>query len=322
MAYISAVVPVYKGESCFEELLRRLVSEMEIISKDYEIVFVEDCGGDGSWKLICDAAKKNPRIKGIQLSRNSGEHHALSAGLDLCDGEWVVLLACDLQDPPEVIGDLYRKAKEGFDIVVASRMNRKDSFGKILFSMIYNRLISWLADGKFDTKVANFRIVSRKVVLSFRKYRESIRSIPGIMNVMGFRATVLPIEHAERFAGKSSYNFYRSLRLALHNIIAYSDKPLKLAVYLGFFIASSSFLYGAFLILRMFVVGGTLPGWTSLIVSVFFVGGVNLSMMGVLGVYLGKVFNQVKGRPNYLISEATFDAASAINDKRLHPNRS
>jgi dolichol-phosphate mannosyltransferase len=305
MPLISVVIPVYKAEDCLNELYKRLVRSLETISQDFEIVLVEDCGGDRSWEIILELAKKDPRVKGIQFSRNFGQHYGITAGLDHCDGDWVVVMDCDLQDAPEEIPQLYAKALEGYDVVLARRGKRKDPWLKRLTSWLFYQTFNYLADLNYDAQVGNFRIISRKVVNSFRLMRENLRFFGGLVDWMGFPTASIDIKHAERLAGKSTYTFRKLWNLATDTIIAYSDKPLRISIKVGFFISLLSFIYGTYLVIRALIYGSPVTGWSSLIVSLYFLGGIIISILGILGIYLGKVFDETKKRPLYLIRNAT-----------------
>ncbi|HEX9672727.1 MAG TPA: glycosyltransferase family 2 protein, partial [Burkholderiales bacterium] len=243
MAQLSVVTPVYRAEGCLEELYRRLVAVLSGITQDFEIVMVEDCGGDRSWEIIRSLARRDPRVKGIQFSRNFGQHYGITAGLDHCDGDWVVVMDCDLQDRPEEIPVLYAKAQEGYDVVHAQRDRRRDSMVKRWASNAYFKLLRFLADVGDDTP-GNFRILSRKVVENFRQLREQLRYSAGLLNWMGFPTAYVNVQQAERFAGKTTYTLAKLSKLAFDIMIAFSDKPLRLAVRLGFIIAFLAFCYG------------------------------------------------------------------------------
>ncbi len=315
MPHISVVIPVYKAEKCLEELYRRLRASLETISPDFEIFLVEDCGGDGSWGVIERLALDDSRVRGIQFSRNFGQHYAITAGLDSCDGEWVVVMDCDLQDRPEEIPRLYAKAQERYDVVLARRGIRRDPPLKRMTSWLFYRMFSYLADIKYDGDSGNFRIMSRKVVENFRNMREQLRFFGGLVQWMGFPTAYIEVEHAERFEGKSSYTFAKLWKLATDTIIAYSDKPLRLAVRIGFVMAFLAFCYGSYILGRALLYGSPIPGWNSLIVSLYFIGGIVISILGIIGIYLGKTFDESKKRPLYIICNTT----SALRDKK--PNR-
>jgi dolichol-phosphate mannosyltransferase len=312
MAHISVVIPVYKADDCLKELYARLVTALEPITRDFEIVLVEDCGGDRSWELICELSCSDSRVKGMQLSRNFGQHYAITAGLDYCDGDWVVVMDCDLQDRPEEIPVLYAKAQEGFAIVLANRLARQDSLLKRAGSAVFYSIFSYLADFEYDGRAGNFRIVSRKVVESFRLMRENLRFFGGLVEWMGFPTARIDVRHADRFSGKSSYTFRKLWRLAVDTIIAYSDKPLRLSVRLGFAMALLAFLYGGYILWLALAYGSPIMGWSSLIVSLYFIGGIIIANLGIIGVYLGKTYDETKKRPLYLVSKLTAEAPRAV----------
>ena len=308
MAHISVVIPVYRAESCLEELYRRLKAALEPVTPDFEILLVEDCGGDRSWPLIVELAKRDARVKGIQFSRNFGQHYGITAGLDHCDGDWVVVMDCDLQDRPEEIPRLYAKAQEGHEIVLARRGRRSDPLMKRLSSWLYYGIFSWLADMDYDPQAGNFRILSRKVIANYRNMRERSRFFGSLINWMGFPAASIDVQHDERVGGRSTYTFSKLWQLGAETIIAYSDKPLRLAIRVGFFIALCAFLYGLYIIFLALFHGSPVTGWSSLIVSVYFMGGVIVGILGILGIYLGKTYDETKRRPLYVINHKTFDA--------------
>lgn len=307
MPHISIVIPVYKAEACLHELHLRIINSIAPITDDFELILVEDCGGDNSWHIINELAKTDPRVKGLQFSRNFGQHYGITAGLDHAEGDWVVIMDCDLQDRPEEIAKLYAKAQEGYDIVLARRGKRHTPPLKRLASWLFYRIFSYLADIEYDAETGNFRIISKKVVKSFRLMREQLRFFGGLVDWMGFRVATVDVQHAERFAGQSSYTFSKLWKLALETIIAYSDKPLRMTVRFGFIIAALAFCYGLYIIQQWLFYGSPIAGWGSLIVSIYFLGGVIIAILGILGVYLGKTFDETKKRPLYIISNTTFD---------------
>lgn len=307
MPLISIVVPVYKAENCLDELYRRLVAALESITPDFEIVLVEDCGGDRSWEIIERLSAQDARVKGIQFSRNFGQHYGITAGLDYCGGDWVVVMDCDLQDQPEEIPRLYAKAQEGYDIVLARRGVRQDPPLKRVTSLLFYKVFSYLADIEYDAQTGNFRIMSRKVVENFRRIREQLRFFGGLVQWMGFPSASIDVEHAERFEGQSTYTFSKLWRLASETIIAYSDKPLRLAIRFGFMMAFVAFCFGVYIFARALLYGSPIEGWSSLIVSLYFIGGIIISILGIMGIYLGKAFDESKKRPLYIVRRATFD---------------
>ncbi len=302
---ISVVIPVYKAESCLIELYTRLNKSLEKITKSYEIILVEDCGFDGSWEKIIEIAKKDSRVKGIQLSRNFGQHYAITAGLDNCNGDWVVVMDCDLQDRPEEIPRLYLRAKEGFDVVLAIRQNRNDFFYKRYTSYFFYKIYSYFSGVEYDGKVGNFRIISRKVVNSLNEMREQLRFFSGMVAWMGFQTAIINAQHDKRYSGQSSYTYSKLLKLAIETIVSFSEKPLMLSIYFGFTIAIAAFFFGAYIIYSAFIYGSPIIGWSSLIVSIYFIGGIIMTILGIHGIYIGKLFNEAKKRPLYIISRMT-----------------
>lgn len=301
----SVVIPVYLAEHGLDELYCRLKVSLESISKNFEVILVEDCGADNSWEVIERLAVADPRVKGIQFSRNFGQHYGITAGLDYSSGEWVVVMDCDLQDRPEEIPRLYAKALEGYDIVLAGRGVRQDPLLKRFTSWLFYKLFSYLADMKYDGNSGNFRIMSRKVVENFLLMREQLRFFGGLVQWMGFTTTIIEVEHALRFEGKSTYTFAKLRKLAMETIIAYSDKPLRIAIRLGFMMALLSFCYGTYILGHAILYGSPIPGWNSLIVSLYFIGGIIISILGIIGIYLGKTFDECKKRPLYIVSKTT-----------------
>jgi len=308
MVHLSIVIPVYKAEACMHELHQRLLAAIEPITENFECIFIEDCGGDQSWQLICDIAKRDVRFKGIQFSRNFGQHYGITAGLDYCSGDWIVVMDCDLQDAPEEIPNLYQKAQEGFDVVLAQRINRQDNTEKKLSSVLFYRLFNYLTDMDYDPSVGNFRIMSAKVVQNCRRMREGLRFLPGMVEWMGFSTAKIEVKHSNRFAGTSTYTFKKLLKLGGDTIIAYSDKPLRMSIKLGFSIATLSFLLGVALLIYALFHHIPISGWSSLIISLYFLGGIIIANLGIIGIYLGKTFDETKKRPLYIINHSTFDA--------------
>ena len=240
--HISVVSPVYRAEKIVAELVRQLHENLATITDNFEIILVNDASPDNSWETIAAECTKDYRVKGINLSRNFGQHYAITAGLHYAKGEWIVVMDCDLQDRPDEIPNLYRKALEGWDLILAQRINRQDFFLKRWFSTIFYAIFSYLTDTKQDPTIANFGIYKYKVIRSVLKMKDSIRYFPTMIQWVGFRKYYLPVQHAKRYAGKTNYNFRSLMRLAVNNIISFSDKPLRLITKIGFFISIFSFL--------------------------------------------------------------------------------
>lgn len=303
MAHISAVLPVHNEEAVLVELHRSLAAALGAITTDYEIVLVDDGSSDRSWPVIETLGHADRRVKGLRFSRNFGQHYSITAGLDHCDGDWVIVMDSDLQDRPEEIGKLYAKAREGYDVVVARRGRRRDALLKRVTSRLFYAVFSYLTDTRYDSEVGNFRIVSRRVVENFRTVREQLRFFGGIVDWMGFPQTAVRVQHAERFAGRGTYNFRRLWRLAQDIIIAHSDKPLRLVVRFGFAISLVSFAYGIYVVVHALAHRVSVAGWSSLIASVYFLAGIVISILGIIGIYLGRTFAEAKHRPLYVVRD-------------------
>jgi len=302
--HISIVSPVYRAENIVAELVKQIKEAVAPITDDFEIILVNDYSPDKSWLKITEECAKDVRVKGINLSRNFGQHYAITAGLNYAKGEWVVVMDCDLQDRPDEIPNLYAKALEGYDSVFAQRTERKHSFFKQLLSRIFYNLFSYLTETKQDPSVANFGIYNRCVVDAILNMNDQIRFFPTMVQWVGFRKLYLPVNHAERFEGKTSYNLKGLLRLALNTILAFSDKPLRITAKAGFTIAMLSFIVGLVYFVLFLMGHIQVLGFTSLILSVWFLAGVIMMILGVLGLYVGKVFEKVKQRPTFIVSQS------------------
>ncbi|HEX8657110.1 MAG TPA: glycosyltransferase family 2 protein [Hymenobacter sp.] len=297
------VSPVYWAEAMVAELVQRLVAALEGISPHFEIILVDDRSPDDSWTRIKEQMLREPRVRGLRLSRNFGQHRAITAGLDQCRGEWIIVLDCDLQDRPEEIPALFAAAQRGYDLVLARRVDRQDAWTQKLLSRLFYRVLSYLTETPQDPTVANFGIYHRKVVAAVLSMRESIRYFPTMVRWVGFRTGYLDVVHAKRASGHSSYSLGQRLQQGLDVMMAYSDKPLRLTIKLGLILAGGAFLMVPITLIRYWVGQIYQPGYTSLIISIWFFSGLLLAVLGMVGLYIGKTFEQVKNRPIYLIDE-------------------
>lgn len=301
--HLSVVSPVYRGEKMVAELVRRNVEALTSITDDYEIILVNDASPDNSWAAIETECKKNPRVKGLNLSRNFGQHYAITAGLSYASGEWVVVMDCDLQDRPEEIPNLYKKAQEGYDIVFARRKERHDKRLKKISSKIHHELFDYMSGMKTDKAIANFGIYKKCVIAEYLKMPERARSFGSLLQYVGFARTTVDVEHAERAEGKSSYSFSKLLRLSFDVIISNSNKPLHITVGLGFGMSIFSLLVTIYNVIARWVGIIQVEGFTTTVFSIWFVGGLLLFVMGILGLYIGKIFDQVKGRQLFIVRD-------------------
>lgn len=300
---ISVVSPVYMAEKLVDQFIERVQKSVKEITPSFEIILVEDGGQDGSWDKIQENCSKYEFIKGIKLSRNFGQHFAIAAGLENSRGKWIVVMDCDLQDVPEEIPNLYRKAQEGYYLVHARRKDRQDSLMKKANSKLFYRMFSYLTETKQDAGAANFGIYHRKVIQEVIKMGDYFRVFPILVQWVGFKRTYLDTKHEPRKVGQSSYTFSKLVNLAFNMIISFSDKPLRLCLKFGVLVSFLSFAIGlAYLILYL---GGYVKvlGYTSMILLLSFNLGITTFFIGIVGTYIGKMSVQVKNRQRFIIEE-------------------
>jgi dolichol-phosphate mannosyltransferase len=302
---LSIVSPVYRAELVLDELVERIAKSVPSAFNSYEIILVDDFSPDRSWQKIIEISSKNSNVRGFKLSRNFGQHYAITAGLNQVSGDYVVVLDCDLQDQPEEIEKLFNESQKGFDIVLARRYERKDSFYKKTVSKLFYKTLSYLTGTKQDATVANFGIYSKQVIDEVVKLEEKIKYFPTMVKWVGFSTSYVNVEHASRSEGKSNYNLKKLLNLALDIILAYSDKPLRLIIKFGLSIAIISFLMVFYVLYEKFTGKVSVSGYASLIISIWFLSGCLLTTLGVVGLYIGKIFEGVKNRPSYIIEKST-----------------
>lgn len=300
---LSIISPIYRAENIVEQLVFEIEKEISVLNIEYEIILVDDRSPDQSWKKMTELAQKNKRLKIIRLSRNFGQHPAILAGLNHAQGTWVVVMDCDLQDQPKEIIPLYKKALEGYEVVLARRLNREDHFLKKLSSKIFSKVYSFFTDTKYDNEIANFGIYHQKVIQSVLKISDYIKFFPLFVNFVGFNSTSIVVEHAPRISGKTTYSFSKLVSLAFNTIISFSNKPLKLFVKFGMMISFISFCVGSYYIYQALHNEIAVLGFTSIIVSIWFLSGIIITTIGVTGIYVGKIFDQSKNRPVYIIDE-------------------
>ena len=302
MICISVISPVYKGAAQVHALVDRISKSVRDLCGNFEIILVEDGSPDHSWEKIEQVCHEYSFVKGIKLSRNFGQHYAITAGMQYARGQWIVVMDCDLQDLPEEIPNLYRKSQEGYDIVFARRHQRQDGGLKKLSSYIFYKVFSYLTDTKQDHTIANFGIYNQKVIKAMLAMNDHIRYFPTMSQWVGFTKTTLDVQHSSR-DGASSYTFRKLMQLAFNNMIAFSDKPLRLTVQLGSYISIISFLIGIYY-LYLYLSGYIkVLGFTSIMISIWFLSGIIILILGIIGLYVGKIFEAVKDRPKYIISK-------------------
>lgn len=301
---ISLVVPVFNEEGVIDAFCARVIPTLEQISPDWEIVFVNDGSRDGTVAAVARQHQAEPRIALVSLSRNFGKEIAMTAGLDAARGEAVVIIDVDLQDPPEVIPELVAKWRDGNDVVFARRLEREgETFLKRLTAYGFYRALNAIADRPIPADVGDFRLMSRRAVDALLRLRERHRFMKGLYSWIGFRQAEVPYVRAPRAAGTSKFNYWRLWNFSIEGFTSFSIRPLQAASYFGFAIAVLSVIYGTFMIIRTLLYGNPVAGYPSLLVIVLFLGGVQLISLGVIGEYLGRVFNETKQRPLYLVAD-------------------
>jgi dolichol-phosphate mannosyltransferase len=304
MAVISVVVTIYNAEQAIPELLQRLQRSVSSVTADYELIFIDDRSKDQSWKLLKPYAAADNRIKIARMVRNFGQHSAISAGLHLANGDYVVMMDGDLQDEPEVIPELYRQIRStGTEIVYVKRLNRRDSEFKQLGSSLFYRIFSALSGIKTDAQIGTFRIMTRLVRDSFCQFGEVDKYIGGIFYWMDFECGYYEAEHRERKHGRSNYTTKRMVELAINGLLSNSNKPLHIALSLGLISTIGAMLAALYFAGACLFCHSSIPGHVWVLVSMFFMGGLILFVLGVIGRYIGRIYDQVKARPEYLLQE-------------------
>lgn len=299
----SVVVPMYNEEEVLHETYRRLTEVMKNSGVSYEIVFVNDGSRDKTYSMLNEICDKDKRVKLLDFSRNFGHQIAITAGMDHSIGQCVVVIDGDLQDPPGLIPEMIKKWKEGYDVVYGKRISRKgESFFKKLTATVFYRFLKSMTDVNIPVDTGDFRLIDRRVCEALKHVNEKNRYVRGLVSWLGFKQTAVEFEREERFAGETKYPLKKMLKLAFDGITSFSYKPLKLATYLGTFISLASFLYLFFIIIQRIFFPETLqPGWASILAVSLFFNGITLLMLGIIGEYVGRIYDEAKGRPLYLI---------------------
>lgn len=300
----SLVLPIYNEEDTIPELVRRLGELMDKFDGEAEAILVDDGSSDSSYELMLAAREMDPRFKLLRLSRNFGHQIAVTAGLDVASGEAVIVMDADLQDPPEVALDLAARWREGFDVVYAVREERHgDTPFKRATAAGFYRLFKRMSDVDVPLDVGDFRLVDRRALDAFRSMRESNRYVRGMFSWIGFRQVGVPFTREERFAGETKYPLRKMVKFATDGIVSFSAYPLRLALKVGFVISAFSFLLGIVFLVSRLAGFYSVPGLASIAVLVAFLGGIQLLLLGIMGEYIARIHDEVKGRPLYLVSE-------------------
>jgi dolichol-phosphate mannosyltransferase len=304
---LSVVIPVYNEADNIRPLFERLVTVLKGLNlSKTELVFVNDGSTDNTISLVKELTSEDVEVRYVDLSRNFGHQIAVTAGLDLCIGDLVVIIDADLQDPPEVIAEMVAKAQSGYDVVYARRIKRKgESFLKKATAKLFYRLLSSITSVDIPIDTGDFRIISRRVVEALKLMPEREKFLRGQIAWIGFDQTFVEYERDERVAGSTGYTWRKMLRFALDGITSFSNFPLKMATFSGFVMSCISFLLMLYALYSRFILKVYEPGWTSLMLSILFIGGIQLLSIGIIGEYVGRISNNVKQRPMYLVKETS-----------------
>lgn len=301
---LSVVVPVFNEIAVidmFYDRIRAVLAELEAL--DHEIVFVDDGSSDGSYARLVELADADPALRVLRFSRNFGHQIAITAGIDHARGDAVVVIDADLQDPPEVIARFVEKWRQGYDVVYGVREGRDgETPAKLVTASLFYRLLRRFTSVEIPVDVGDFRLLSRRAAEEFRGMREKDRFVRGLVSWMGFRQTGVPYRREARHAGETKYPYRKMVKFAIDGITSFSNAPLKLASWLGYLASFLAFLYLASVFVQK-AMGGTVQGWATIMVALLFLGGVQLICLGIIGEYIGRIFNEIKPRPMYIVEQ-------------------
>jgi dolichol-phosphate mannosyltransferase len=303
MKMISVVIPLYKCSKSIEELTNRLTLILSNLEDSHQIIYVNDSSPEDDWSVVKYLVKINTNIVGISLARNFGQQNAITAGLSYAKGDYIIVMDGDLQDKPEDIKILYSKIKEGYDYVLVRRVQKEFSMVKKTSSYLFFKVFGYLANTNHDSSIGNFGIYQKKVIKAYLKLGDFYRSFPIMIKWVGFKSTTIDIKHGQRKHGKSSYSISKLFSLAFNSIVAHSNKLLYLSINFSIILITLSLLFAGYIVITYFLGAVTVPGYSSLIVAITFFTGCIMMVLGILGVYIGKMFDTVKGRPSYIIDE-------------------
>lgn len=301
---LSVIVPIYNEEEVIHTLFERLQGVLSQLTMGYEIVFVNDGSSDSSLEKIEDLVKRNRLLRVICFSRNFGHQNAVIAGLEHCNGDCAVVIDADLQDPPELIISMLAEWEKGFHVVYGQRIRRRgESWFKKTTAMLFYRLLADISQVNIPINTGDFRLIDRKVIEVLKQMPEKNKFIRGMVAWVGFKQKAVLFERQERIAGKTKYPFRKMLQFAFTGIVSFSNMPLMVAVYLGFIVTIVSFLLSLYVVYLKLFTNATVIGWSSQVLAVLFMGGIQLLCIGILGLYIGKIINEVRGRPIYVIDK-------------------
>lgn len=300
---ISVIVPLYRCAETIKELNKRTQLVFELMNIDGEIIYVDDASPQNDWELVTCLAEHYPNIKGVSFSRNFGQHFAITAGLKFASGDYMVVMDGDLQDRPEHIVDFYKKIKTGFEVVLGRRINRQDEPMKRYASKFYYKFLGAISGNSVDATTCNFGMYSRKVIDIYNKVSEQDRFFPFFIRWMGFSISYIDVQHDTRKAGQTAYTFSKLFDLALNGLVSHSNKPLQYSISVGIIMAILSIVLGCYFLGKKIFFDIPVQGWSTIVVSLFFIGGLLMANMGIIGIYIGKIYDETKRRPLYIIDK-------------------
>lgn len=301
---ISVVIPVYGCPEALPELYSRLVAVLEGMQIEFEIVMVDDSCPMGSWATVQDICMKDKRVKGIHFTKNFGQGCAVTAGVAASRGNWIITIDCDLQDVPENIPDLYNKVLEGYDVVFVRRTKRKDPFITQQWAKLFHKAFCYMTEVNYDFDLATYLIASRRAADKFLESKDRGRDFGMYLMWLGYKHTFMEFEHGERHSGESSYSFIKKVKTAVGDMTSFSNRVLYIPIYLGLLSAAVSLIYIVYVFYRFFALGTDPEGWSTLAAAVFLFGGMILSTLGIMGIYLGNIFDMNKDRPLYVVQDS------------------
>jgi glycosyltransferase involved in cell wall biosynthesis len=314
--FLSVIVPMYNEEEVIEVTYRRLKDVLEPLGETYEIIFVDDGSRDKTASIVRALCKVDRKVKLVEFSRNFGHQIAVTAGMDHSSGRTVVLIDADLQDPPELIVDMVARWREGYDVVYGKRIERKgESWFKKMTAAMFYRLLRSMTSVNIPVDTGDFRLMDRKVCDALSSMRERSRFIRGLVSWAGFKQTSVDYVREERFAGETKYPLRKMIRLSLDAMTSFSTRPLKIASILGFVLSAVGFVYLIVVLFQRFFTDSTTQGWTSLIAISLLFHGITLSLLGILGEYIGRTYEEAKRRPLYLVSDAHNFTEEAVSER-------
>jgi glycosyltransferase involved in cell wall biosynthesis len=300
---LSIVIPVYNDEDVLDELVRRLIPVAESLSDEYEVIFIDDGSKDQSWKVLMELQKNHPRLRIIKLARNFGQSNSTAAGLDHAGGDIIVIMDSDLQDRPEDIPKLIQSMEDNdTDMAIVKWLSRKDTFSKIFVSRLFHTVSNRITNLHYEPGLGVFRAMRRSVLDQIKSIPETTGTILSLMYWSGFEYSIVELQRDARYAGASGYNLRKMLKLAADRIFSYSRFPIRVATYVGLTVGGLSFIFGIYLIIRRLINENIPAGWTSTLVVMAFLFGINFFFLGIIGEYLGRTYLETKGRPKYIIS--------------------